>query len=83
MTKLECELALIKLGDAAMAVAKAFDANIDHLSMCCIGDYISVRGMVDHNEGEDGYTVINACRTDDGTMLCYSADYKTVKVVGA
>lgn len=81
MTKFDCEMALMKLVNAAMEVAKAYDADIDHLSLTCIGDYISVRGIKEPEDAEGGNTPINACRTDDGTILCYTPDYKLIKAV--
>lgn len=83
MTQFDCEMSLMKLVEAAMAVAKAYDADIENLSLTCIGDYISVRGTKEQEDAEGGNTVINACRTDDGTILCYSPDYKIVKAVSA
>ena len=45
MTQMECELTLIKIGEAIGEIVKLYDARINHVSLSVNGDgYISVDG---------------------------------------
>lgn len=42
MTKLECEMALVRVAQAAREICKAYDPDINHLSLTCIDGNVDV-----------------------------------------
>lgn len=71
MTQMECELALIRVGEAVGEIVKLYDARINHVSLSVNGDgYISVDGIEWDSETHTIATrdLLDASKYADGTI---------------
>lgn len=67
MTKLDCEMALIRVMDAAQEIYKAYNPAAHHLSMCFVDGTVMITGCVGVDENGDSIRDLDACRLPDGT----------------
>lgn len=71
MTQMECELTLIKIGEAIGEIVKLYDARINHVSLSVSGDgYISVDGIEWDTESHKIVTpdLLDASKYSDGSF---------------
>lgn len=71
MTQMECELALIRVGEAVGEIVKLYDARINHVSLFVSGDgYISVDGIEWDSETHTVATpnLLDASKYTDGSF---------------
>ena len=71
MTQMECELTLIKIGEAIGEIVKMYDARINHVSLSVSGDgYIAVDGIEWDSECHKIATpdLLSASKFSDGSI---------------